>query len=131
DLCEAGPDLLAGDDQIVAVDDCAGRQSGQVGSGPRLGEALTPDDLATEDLREVERLLRFAAARDQGRAAVVEADAQRRRIVRAGPSDLLVPNEWPHQARAAAAVFLRPRDAGVSGLVHPPLPSEIKLAARF
>src|ERR1700755_956555 len=44
-----GPDLLPGDHQLVAVDDAAGGDAGQVGALARLGEALAVDVLAGDD----------------------------------------------------------------------------------
>src|SRR4029453_1040492 len=126
DLREAGPDLLSGDDQIVAVDHRARRQAGEVGAGTGLGKALTPDDLAAQNFRQVKRLLLLAAAGYQRRAAVVETDEQRRRVVRARAGELLVPDELLHQRRAAAAVRLRPRYSRVARVVELALPRQIE-----
>src|SRR4029450_1704956 len=125
DLREAGPDLRPGDDQIVAVDHRARRQAGEVGAGTGLGKALTPDDLAAQNFRQVKRLLLLAAAGYQRRAAVVETDEQRRRVVRARAGEVLVPGALLHQRRAAAAVRLRPRYSRVARVVELALPRQI------
>ena len=48
-LGAAGPDLLAGDDPVVAVLDRARLERREVGAGVGLGEALAPDLLGRED----------------------------------------------------------------------------------
>src|SRR5207249_6634986 len=109
---EAGPYLLPADDQDVALDDGARLQARQVGARVRLREALTPDHLAAQDGREMRRLLLLAAARDEGRTGVVQADEERRDGGRAGARVLPAPDELLHERRAAAAVRAPPRDAG-------------------
>ena len=68
DVGPRAPDLLAGDDVVVAVAHGARAQRGEVGAGLRLGEALAPDALAAQDPRQVERALLVAALGDQRRA---------------------------------------------------------------
>ena len=46
----AGPDLLAVDDELVAVDVGAALERGQVGARVRLGVELAPDLVAEEDV---------------------------------------------------------------------------------
>src|SRR5207247_10410486 len=67
-LCEAGPHLLPGDDERVALDDGARLEAREVGARVRFREALAPDRLATQDARQMRRLLLLAAARDERRA---------------------------------------------------------------
>ena len=56
-----GPDLLAVDDEIVAVALGPGLQRGEIGSGVRLGIALAPADQPGGDLRQMLLLLRLGA----------------------------------------------------------------------
>src|SRR5439155_15699131 len=118
-LCEAGPHLLPGDDERVALDNGARLEAREVGARVRFREALAPDRLATQDARQMRRLLLLAAARDERRAGVVEPDEERRDVRRTGARVLLAPDELLHERRAAAAVLARPRDAGPARLVHP------------
>src|SRR6266516_4182653 len=101
---EAGPYLLPADDQEVALDSGARLEARQVGARVRLREALAPDHLAAQDRREMRRLLLLAAARDEGRTGVVQADEERRDVGRAGARVLLAPDELLHERRAAAAM---------------------------
>src|SRR5207249_6722938 len=119
---EAGPHLLAADDQDVALDGGARLEAREVGARVRLREALAPDHLAAQDAREMRRLLRLRAARDEGRASMVEPDEERRDVGRARARVLLAPDQLLHQRRAAAAVRARPRDAGPAVVVHAPPP---------
>src|SRR5204863_9405285 len=128
DLRVAGPDLLPGDDQVIAVDDRARLQARQVGARVRLRETLAPDDVAAEDARQAVRLLGLAAAGDQGRARVAQADERGRDLGRAGARVLLVPDELLHERRAPAAELLRPRHAGPARVEQPSLPRERELA---
>ena len=50
------------------------RAAGEVGAGAGLGEALAPDLLGREDLREVALLLLVGAVRDDRRPGHAEAD---------------------------------------------------------
>ena len=63
-----GPDLLAVDDPLVAVEDGLGLEAGEVGARVGLAEALAPGDLAGEDLGEEELLLLLGAPLQDGRA---------------------------------------------------------------
>src|SRR5206468_5889614 len=124
-LCEAGPHLLPGDDERVALDNGARLEAREVGARVRFRKALAPDRLATQDARQMRRLLLLAAARDERRAGVVEPDEERRDVRRTGARVLLAPDELLHERRAAAAVLARPRDAGPARLVQPPLPGPV------
>ena len=90
---------------------------------------MTPDDVAAQNAGQVVGLLLIAGASDQGWPAVVQSDEKGRGFVRPGAGELLVPDELFHQAGAAPAEFLRPRDAGPAAVVHSPLPGEVVLAA--
>ena len=61
DVRERRPDLLAVDEEVVALVLDARPHGGEVGAGARLGEALAPDLLGREDLREVALLLLLAS----------------------------------------------------------------------
>ena len=52
DLAAGGPDLLAGDDVLVTVLLGLAGEAGEVRSGARLGEQLTPADRTVEDRRK-------------------------------------------------------------------------------
>ena len=129
DVAEARPYLLPGHDELRTVENGAGLEARQVGARVRLGESLTPDDVAAEDAREMVRLLLLAAARDESRTGVVQADEGRRDLGGAGARILLVPDHLLHQARAAPAELARPRDAGPAALEHAPLPGEVVVPA--
>src|SRR5439155_12914631 len=118
------------DDERVALDDGARLEAREVGARVRFREALAPDRLATQDARQMRRLLLLAAARDERRAGVVEPDEERRDVRRAGARVLLAPDELLHEGRAAAAVRARPRDAGPAVVVHAPLPGPVVRRAR-
>ena len=68
------PDLLAGDDEIIAVAFGAGLQRGEVRSGVRLGIALAPADQARGDLRQMLLLLRLGAVFQQRRPEHPDAE---------------------------------------------------------
>ena len=66
-----GPDLLAVDDEVVAVLLGAGLERGEVGSGVGLGEALTPAALAAGDAADMLALLGLGAVDDERGAELV------------------------------------------------------------
>ena len=76
DVRERRPDLLAVDDEVVALErESRGRaHGGEVGARVRLGEALAPDLLGREDLLQVLLLLGVGAVRDDRRAGHAEPD---------------------------------------------------------
>jgi hypothetical protein len=65
---QRGPDLLAVDHPMVALQHRLGAQRGEVGAGVGLAVALAPDVLARQDLRQEILLLLRAAEFDQQRA---------------------------------------------------------------
>ena len=68
ELRAGGPHLLAGDDDLVAVDDAARLEAGEVGAGVGLGEALAVAVGAVDDARQEVRLLLVGAVHDDRRA---------------------------------------------------------------
>ena len=74
----AGPDFLAVDQIMVALIDRAGLQRGQIGTGARLGIALTPAYLSASNLRQEMFLLRFGAEVQQCGAKHPDAKARQR-----------------------------------------------------
>src|SRR5262249_28672186 len=129
DVSEARPDLLSGDDEVVAVDLGARLERRQIGAGVGLREALAPHHVAAQDARQMVRLLLVAAARDERRARVLQADEAGVDVRSAGPRILLVPDQLLHRGGAAPAELPRPRDAGPARVVHAPLPGHVPLAA--
>ena len=68
------PDLLAVDDEVAVARARRSSAPREVGAGARLGEALAPDLLAGEDVREVALLLLVRAVGDDRRPGHAEAD---------------------------------------------------------
>ena len=116
-----GPDLLAGDDVVVAVAHGAGLQRRQIGAGVGFGEALAPDLLGSEHRLQVPPLLVLAADGDQRRAGDHQADVvDAGRRLRAG--GLLVVDRLLPKSQALAPVFGRPGQSQPPGLVQLSLP---------
>src|SRR5207302_8531740 len=93
----------------------------QAAARVRVAESLAPDLFGGEQWRQVSLLLLFGAMRDDDGAAHAQADDVDR-IRRLGENHLVVEDELLHEAGAAAAVLLRPRDAYVAGLEQLLLP---------
>ena len=121
ELGQGRPDLLPGDDPFVAVLDGAGLQRGEVGARLGLREALAPDLVGVEDRLQVALLLLVGAVGDDHRAAHRQAEhvGRARRLQARGLAD---EDRLLDHRRAAAAVLLRPGDAGPTGLVQLVLP---------
>ena len=103
----AGPDLLAVDHVVVAVDHRRCLQRREIGPGVGLGVSLAPADLPARDLREVLALERLAAELQERRADHGEAEAdERRRQVE--PRDLGLEHLGLVAREPAAAVLARP-----------------------
>src|SRR5207247_2906605 len=86
--------------------------------------------LAAQDARQMIGLMLLAAAGDERRPGVVQADEGRGDLGGASACVLLEPDELLHERRAAATRFPRPRDAGPPRLEHRALPREVEGAAR-
>ena len=111
------------------------RDAARVGAGgnvqkefahPRLSEQVVDTHLG-----EPARLLRLAAARDERRPAVVQADEQVTRPGRVAARGLLVPDHLLHQRQAAAPVRARPRHAGPAAVVLDALPVPVECGRRL
>ncbi len=103
---ERGPDLLAVDDEVVAVEHGLGAQRGEVGAGIGLAVALAPDVLAGEDARQMEALLRRRAVADQQRPEHDDAHVAHPRAAVA--LVLLDQDQMLGRRQAHAAVLARP-----------------------
>ena len=109
-LTEARPDLLAVDDEVVAIAHGAGRERGQIGSRVRLGHADAPRRLAREDAGEELGLLIGGAVVDQRRPHLPVGEPHRGD--RCAGGDQLLADDQPVDRRLAAAAELdRPRHA--------------------
>src|SRR5690606_19637423 len=101
-----GPDLLAVDDVLVTLSDCAGLQRRQVGARARLGVALTPEDVTGKDRRQVLAFLLLGAVGVDHRPDHREAErAEPRRVRRL---IFFAPDVTLGGSPAGAAIFLRP-----------------------
>ena len=111
------PDLLAVDDEAVAVEPGRGPDAGEVGAGTRLGEPLAPDLVRREERLQVALLLRVGAARDDRRAGHPEADhAEVRR--RLGARFLLEVDRLEPRREPPPSELLRPRDPDPAAVVE-------------
>src|ERR1700704_6326453 len=98
----------------------------EVAAGVGLGEALAPDLVGHQDLREVALLLLVGAPRDDRRAGHAEPDhAEVRRSF--GARELLEEDRLVAVRRAGAAVLLRPRQACVAGLAELVAPLAVRV----
>ena len=112
DVGEARPDLLSVDDELIALDPAACSETPEIRPGTGLRKTLAPDDLASEDFRQVIGLLLGSAARDQGGSGVIQSDE--RSVERgggAGAGVFLEPDDLLEHRQTAAAHRLRPRDS--------------------
>ena len=125
DVRERRPDLLAVEDEHVAAPLHPRAHRCEVGAGIRLGEALAPDLLGGQDLRQVRLLLLLGAVRHDRRPGHAESDhADVRR--RARQRRLLEVDRLEAVRRAGAAVLLRPRQAGVARVVERAAPVAVE-----
>ena len=93
----------------------AGAQARDVGAAGGLGEQLAPDLLAGGQRRQIFALLLLARKRHHGRPAHAVADDEHRAQLAEGAL-LLLPDHALDRRRAAAAIFLRPVQAGPAGI---------------
>ena len=116
-----GPHLLAGDHEVVPVEDGARGQIGEIAAGIGLGEALAPDLVGVEDGLEPALLLRGGAVHHEGRRHHAEADG-----VHAGRGpgrdQLLGEDELLDEGDAAPPELLRPAESHPAARVHAPVP---------
>src|SRR6202011_348265 len=100
---------------------CRGTQRGQLGARLRRGEQLAPELVACEDRSKVALMLaRGAELDDRGTREVLADDVEPFR--RTCAIQLLVEYRPQLGVHAAPAVFLRPGQAGIPGVVKQPLP---------
>ena len=106
DLRGRRPDLLAGDDPLVAVLDRLRGRAREVGAGAGLREQLAPRVLPVEDAEQVFLLLTLVAVRDDRRRGEQIAETGRRtdRAVARRSS-----RSRPSRDRAASPCPTRPR----------------------
>ena len=110
----AGPDLLAVDDEIVAVIDGRGGEAGEVGAGVGLRIALAPADFAARDLRQMRLLLFLGAIFQQRRPEHRDAEGiERAATAEASPFPRATPWTRPVSGRR------RHIASGQSGTVQP------------
>ena len=122
------PDLLAVDDELVAVEDRAATEVREVGSGVRLGVALTPDVLATQDPGQVVLLLLFTSPLQDRVADHLDAeDVVGRACGHARLRELLGDDHLLERRETRAAVLTRPPEREHAVLVEraPPLEGEL------
>src|SRR3954452_6033749 len=110
-MCAGSPDFLAVDDPVVALLLRAGAQPGNVGTAGRLGKQLAPDLFARSEFWQIVPLVLFAAECHHGRAAHAFADLEGLRQL-AIDALFLLPDHFFDRGSAAAAIFLRPVQAG-------------------
>ena len=125
-----GPDLLAGDDVVVAVALGAGLQRGEVRSGVRLGITLAPADQAGSDFRQMLLLLRLVAVFQQRRSEHPDAKTRQWRP-RAHRRHLLAQHLVLGAIEPPAAIFLRPVRHGPALVAHPLEPDALRLGREF
>ena len=124
------PDLLAVDDEVVAVAFGAGLQRGQIRSGVRLGIALAPADEPGRDLRQMLFLLRIGAVFQKRRPE--HGNAERgQRLPRADRRHFLAHDLGLFAIEAAAAIFRRPMRHGPTLVAHPFEPDALRLGGEF
>ena len=115
------PDLGAVDQPAAVHLRGGGPQTGQVGSGAGLAEALTPVLLAAQDAGQVPGLLLVGAVRDDGRSGEHHADPVER-VRRPAYRGLLVEDGLCQRVQSPAAVRDRPRQPGPVAGAEPVLP---------
>ena len=124
------PDFLAVDEEVIPLVDGLRLEVREIRASVRLREALRPRFVAAENPRQIPLLLRVGAPGDDRRAHEIQAH-RRGQDGRARRRVLLFPNHTLDQARAAAPVLLRPRDADPARRMHgllPGAPALVRLA---
>ncbi|MEZ5502268.1 MAG: hypothetical protein R3E50_06275 [Halioglobus sp.] len=114
-MAQGVPDLLAVDDEMVAVLNGTAAQGGQVRAGVRFGKALAPDIVPASHARQERAFLLLGTPGHDGRGDVGQPDGiEGGRRIRA--VHLLGEHHLLHHAGAASAVFGRPGDRRVAGV---------------
>ena len=127
-VAAGGPDLLAVDDPLIAIEHGASAQIGEIRAAVGLAVALTPTMLPGDDLGQEVALLLLCAALDDGVAHHRDAEAvvvtARRH---ACGQELLGEHDTLHLAEPGAAIFDRPRHSQqlVLGQERTPLLDEL------
>src|SRR5262249_24104875 len=116
-----GPDLRARDHKVVAILHSTGGQRRQVTPGARLGEALAPDFLRTEDMPQIARPLRCRTVVHEHRSHHINAHAVDL-WWRSQAHTLLGKHHLLHQGRAPATILRGPVQAYPPAVVQPLVP---------
>ena len=118
---QRGPDLLAVQHEVIAVEDGAGAQRREVAAGAGLAEALAPELFGREHRRNVAPPLLLGAVVDQSRRQ--QPDAEEVGDLRSvGPRQLFLEDRLLHLGGAAAAPLRRPVHSQVARLEELALP---------
>src|SRR5947208_1048304 len=116
-----GPDLLAVDEEVVALVLGARLEAREVRAGVGLRVELAPDLLGREHLLQVALLLPVGPVDDDRRADEADPEPVDRRR-RADPRHLVLDDRLLHRRGGPAAVLRRPQHSHVARLVEPPVP---------
>src|SRR5690606_11726607 len=117
-----GPELLAVDDELVAVEYRPGLEAGQVATGAGFGEALAPDLGPRLDAGEMPLLLRCPEPHEGGGDVVDTEYAGQARGAELGQHRLT--RDLVHDAEPAPAVLVRPVRSDPPDTVKRALPVE-------
>jgi hypothetical protein len=121
-----GPDLLAVDDEIIAIAFGAGLQRRKIRSGIRLGIALAPANQASRDLGQVFLLLRVGSVFEECRPE--HGDAKRgQRLARSERGHLLAHDLCLFGIETATAIFPGPVRYRPALVAHPLEPDALRL----
>src|ERR1700722_4058828 len=118
---EGGPDLLPIDDKVVAIEDRARLDGGEIGTRARLGHSLAPDFLARNNRFEVALFLLLGTPLHERGSAHDDAedvDAEGH----ADASELLLKDNLLDESGFLAAVFFGPSQAHPAALIETLVP---------
>ncbi len=117
----AVPDFLSVDHIVIAIEPTFTTQVRKVGTGVRLGEALTPDLFRAQDFGKEALLLCFGAEGNDGRTDQPQPQhvGHGRRV---GQSHLLPENHLLHQAGPASAIGFGPGNSCPAAFIELALP---------
>src|SRR5580704_2978048 len=117
----SGPDLLAVDDESIALKVGAGLDRGEVGTGTRLRHTFAPDFLRLQNLVEVARLLFRGAPLHQGGTGHDDAEhVDSHRKVK--PCQFLAEDHLLDKGCAAPAILFGPAYSRPSAFIKFPMP---------